>query len=226
MKIKLVVFDIAGTTLQDNEDVVANSFTTALSNHGIELKKDDLSRVMGYRKIDAINMILSEEGIEQTEEEIDQIHTEFLNLINKHYSTAEIHEIGGASDVFDVLKSNGIKVAINTGFSKITTSIIVDRMGWKKRGLIDAFIASDEVAHGRPAADMINKLMADLKIESSHYVAKVGDTPSDLMEGTNAKCGLTIGVLYGTHTREQLIEYPHDYLIKDIKELKSIILDN
>lgn len=224
MRIKLVVFDIAGTTLQDNEDVVANSFTTALSNHGIELKENDLSRVMGYRKIDAIKMILSEEGIVRTEEEIDQIHTEFLDLINKHYSTAEIHEIEGASDIFDALKSNGIKVAINTGFSKTTTSIIVDRMGWKKRGLIDAFIASDEAANGRPAADMINKLMEDLKIESSQDVAKVGDTPSDLMEGTNAKCGLTVGVLYGTHTREQLIEYAHDYLIKDIKELKSIIL--
>ena len=67
MKIELVVFDIAGTTLKDEEDVVANSFTTALSNHGIEISAEDMNRVMGYRKIDAIKMVLNDEGIEQTQ---------------------------------------------------------------------------------------------------------------------------------------------------------------
>jgi phosphoglycolate phosphatase-like HAD superfamily hydrolase len=55
-------------------------------------------------------------------------------------------------------------------------------------------------------------------------VAKVGDTPSDLEEGTSAGCGLVIGVTNGTHRREQLAAYPHTHLIGSLKELPALVL--
>ena len=223
MNIQLVVFDIAGTTLKDEEDVVANCFTKALSNHGIDISAEEMNRVMGYRKIDAIKMVLDDKAIEVREEKVQAIHDEFLELINKHYTEAPIEEIDGASSLFKSLKEKGIKIAINTGFSRSTTDIIIDRMGWKENGLIDTSATSDEVNQGRPSADMINKIMAELDITDIKSVAKVGDTPSDLMEGTNAGCAITVGVLYGTHTKEELIDYPHDYLISDISELNEIL---
>lgn len=224
MGIKLVVFDIAGTTLKDDEDVVAKSFTDALNKHGVNFENGDLNRVMGYRKIDAIKMILEELDLKFSEQQVEKIHADFIELINQHYRTAEIEEISGASSVFRALKTEGVKIAINTGFSRSTTDIIITKLGWIKNNLIDTSITSDEVEHGRPAADMIRTVMKRLNIEQPGAVAKVGDTPSDLLEGKNADCGLTIGVLYGTHTREELVEFPHDYLIEDIEELKSIIL--
>ena len=190
MNIQLVVFDIAGTTLKDEEDVVANCFTKALSNHGIDISAEEMNRVMGYRKIDAIKMVLDDKAIEVSEEKVQAIHDEFLELINKHYTEAPIEEIDGASSLFRSLKEKGIKIAINTGFSRSTTDIIIDRMGWKENGLIDTSATSDEVNQGRPSADMINKIMAELDIADIKSVAKVGDTPSDLMEGTNAGCAM------------------------------------
>ena len=48
---------------------------------------------------------------------------------------------------------------------------------------------------------MILKAMRDLGVSDAGRVAKVGDTPSDLEEGTAAGCGLVVGVTGGSHTR-------------------------
>lgn len=223
MNIKLVVFDIAGTTLKDDEDVVAKSFTSALSEQGIDLNGADLSTYMGYRKIDAIRMILDEKNIDFDETTIDTVHDRFINLINEHYTNEPIEEIPGASEIFEKLKASDIHVAINTGFSRSTADIIIKKLGWAENDLIDTSVCSDEVNKGRPSADMIRKIMKELDIEDAEMVAKVGDTPSDLMEGETAGCGITVGVLYGTHTRDELQRYHHDHMISDIRELLDIL---
>jgi phosphoglycolate phosphatase-like HAD superfamily hydrolase len=59
-------------------------------------------------------------------------------------------------------------------------------------------------------------------VTSVREVAKVGDTPSDLQEGTAAGCALVIGVTYGTHSRAQLVGEPHTHLIDAISELPDL----
>ena len=54
-------------------------------------------------------------------------------------------------------------------------------------------------------------------------VAKVGDTPADLLEGKNAGCGLIVGVTEGTHTRAQLEPHPHTHLIGSVRDLPGIL---
>ena len=57
------------------------------------------------------------------------------------------------------MKDAGIKVALDTGFNRAITQVILDRLGWSDSPLIDATICSDEVARGRPHPDMILALM-------------------------------------------------------------------
>ena len=97
----------------------------------------------------------------------------------------------------------GIRVALNTGFNRSITEVILDRLGWSRSRLIDATICSDEVPRGRPHPDMIRALMARLGVADPRRVAKVGDTPADLQEGANAGCGLIVGVTGGTHSRRR-----------------------
>ena len=101
--------------------------------------------------------------------------------------------------------------------------MILDRLGWKKNPLIAATITSDEVPRGRPHPDMIRALMAKLGIGDPANVAKVGDTPADLDEGTAAGCGLVVGVTEGTHTRGELEPHPHTHLIGSIVELPAVL---
>ncbi len=62
------------------------------------------------------------------------------------------------------LKRSGIRVALDTGFNRSITQVILDRLGWSQSRLIDATICSDEVRRGRPHPDMIQALMARLGV--------------------------------------------------------------
>ncbi len=225
---KLAIFDLAGTTVDDSENAVFQCFKNALNDKGIDAPLDMVNSVMGIRKLQAIGEILEQVVSERASDELAlEIHDAFLQNINKYYAESdEVREVDGASAVFRELKEKDIKVAFNTGFSRSTADIIANRLGWYENELIDASACSDEVEEGRPEPFMIRKIMSELEIEDPAMVAKIGDTPSDLDEGKNAGCGLTIGVLYGTHERSDLEDYQHDYLVSDLREIVSLLTNN
>ena len=66
-------------------------------------------------------------------------------------------------------------------------------------------------------------LMRRFGVTDPAHVAKIGDTPADLLEGTNAQCGLVVGVTEGTHTREELTPHPHTHLIANVAALPALL---
>ncbi len=123
--------------------------------------------------------------------------------------------IDGAEAAFARLRAAGIRVALGSGFSRTVLDAVLTRVGWAAPAtMVDATLASDEVPRGRPHPDMIDALRARLGGVPYTQVAKVGDTPVDLHEGTMARCGLVVGVLTGSHGRESLATHPHDHLIE------------
>ena len=84
-------------------------------------------------------------------------------------------------------------------------------------------MTSDEVPRGRPFPDLVFRVMELTGVSDVKRVAKVGDTPSDLGEGTAAGCGWVIGVTEGTHTRAQLEGHPHTHLLGSIRELPALL---
>jgi len=226
MSIQLVVFDIAGTTLYDN-DFVNIAFRNAMQSSGYEVTQREVNDVMGLKKPQAIRMMLEKrmpaENI--TEQMIDDIHHVFLkNMIDFYKNDPDIREIEGASNVFRILKENGIKVALDTGFSRDITQTIIDRIGWERDGLIDASVCSDEVPAGRPHPYMIEKIMQQLGINDVKAIAKVGDTPSDLEEGNNTGTRFVIGVTSGAYTKEELLQYPHTHIVNSVNDILEIVL--
>ncbi len=223
--IRLVVFDMAGTTVHD-EDFVHQALADALEAAGVAVSREDINAVMGYPKPVAIRTLLETETDPENQlpERTDAIHADFLERINTFYRTAPgVREVEGTKDTFSALKASAIKVALDTGFSRPTADIIIDRLGWTEDGLVDLSITSDEVDRGRPYPDMIHRAMHLLDIEDSASVAKVGDTPSDLQEGRQARCGAIIGVTYGSHSRDELATYPHTHLVSDIREIPALL---
>jgi phosphonatase-like hydrolase len=224
MVIELVVFDIAGTTVDDG-DAVNHCFRAALARAGLAVSHSAANSVMGLPKPLAIRTLIEcSGGSESLLAEVDAIHTDFVSRMIRFYAEdPAVVEVPGASRTFATLRQAGIKVALNTGFSRAIVARILPRLGWDRGGPVDATIASDEVARGRPHPDMIQRLMAELGIRDASVVAKVGDTPVDLEEGTNAGCGRVIGVTRGTHTHAQLAVYPHTDLIETVADLPRIL---
>lgn len=122
----------------------------------------------------------------------------------------------GVIDLFDELRINGTKVALNTGYPKNLQQKIIQNFNLE--GRIDAYISSEQVKYGRPYPFMIHNLMHQCEIETVSSVAKIGDTVNDILEGENAGCGLTIGVLSGAGKKKQL-KNVSDLVFKDISNL-------
>jgi phosphonatase-like hydrolase len=224
--IQLVVFDIAGTTVQDKGDV-ADAFMNAFRDFEIEVPLDDVKKVMGFRKVDAIAILLEKFAPEKKDDEllIDRIHTRFTDLMIAFYRDDEgLRPFPNAEKIFGALKKKGIKIALNTGFTRPIADTILHRLRWDDRLKdIDRVICSDEVPQGRPYPDMIKALAQELHIASTAEVAKVGDTEVDVEEGRNAGCGLVVSVTTGAYTRAQLEKYGPDAIIDDLQELMPLI---
>lgn len=223
--IELVVFDLAGTTVED-PDVVGTSLRAALDAVGVVAPEDQINAMMGLPKPEAIRVLLESSGlkVDDLDAVVAAVHRDFVGRMVRVYSVdPSIVEVPGTSRTFEILRASGIKVAVDTGFSRDITLVLLDRLGWAERGLIDASITSDEVARGRPHPDMIERLMARLGITDPARVAKVGDTTADLEEGHNAGCGMIVGVANGSHGREQLAGSPHTHLIASVAELPRVL---
>ena len=222
---KMVVFDMAGTTVED-DDNVHQSLINAMAAKGYKITRSDANRVMGYPKPVAIDTLLNEKFKIHSESEraalVEKIHTHFLLDMLHHYRyNPDVKAKPNVEYVFDSLRKKGIKVVIDTGFSRDIADAIIDRLNW--RNMIDYSVTSDEVKHGRPNADMILKAMAEYKITDPALVTKVGDTPSDLMEGMNAKCGNVIGVTWGAYKREELEREKYTHLVDDLVDILKIV---
>ena len=223
MAIKLAVFDMAGTTIADDNHV-ATAFQKAFADNGMEIEAAATNPLMGYHKPMAISMMLKKLGIESDPGFIEEIHEDFQNEMIDFYEYAtEVKAIPGAEDIFLWLKERGIRVALNTGFSNVIARTILNRFQWQERGLVDDFIGSNEVPEGRPSPLMIQELMRRAGIEDPNEVIKIGDTTVDIEEGRNAGCLYVIGVTSGVCPREDMEEFHPTHIITQLSELVPLL---
>ena len=224
MNIDLVVFDLAGTTVEDG-DAVNVCLREALAAAGLEVSSLAVNEVMGLAKPEALRRLIAESEMkERLIDRVAEIHADFVAQMIRFYQTdPTVREVPGASETFSRLQKRRIKVALNTGFSRDITQSLLERLGWQQSPLIDASVTSDEVKRGRPHPEMIRHLMKRLMVRDARRVAKVGDTPVDLLEGANAGCEFVIGVTGGSHTHDQLEHFPHSHLIASVADLPAVL---
>lgn len=226
MSIKLVVFDIAGTTVKDNHDV-SKAFQAALKKYNYEISLEKINPLMGYEKNQAITQMLhlhEKDESKITAALVDNIHREFVHQMINYYQFAPgIEPLPNVEETFAILHQMGIQVGINTGFSRDIAETIINRLQWREKGLIDHLVGSDEVELGRPHPYMIRKMMHEAGITDPLEVAKVGDTEVDMREGQNTGCRYVIGVTTGIFTREELESYHPTHIIDDISQVIEII---
>src|ERR1700722_7139154 len=104
--IQLVVFDIAGTTVRDNGNV-AEAFITAFKEYGYTMPVAEVKKVMGFRKMDAIALLMGKFAPDRAadEELVDRIHTRFIDKMIKFYMNDEtLAPLPHAEKVFLALK--------------------------------------------------------------------------------------------------------------------------
>lgn len=219
----MAVFDIAGTTVADNNGV-ADAFIKAFKEKGLSVSPSMVNPLMGYHKPLAIKTVLEQLGERSSDELVAEIHADFVREMLAYYeSSPDVKPAPAAEETIGALKSEGIVIALNTGFSREIADIILRRLQWKERQLIDDYIASDEVPHGRPDPAMIRELMRRNDIADAGEVVKIGDTEVDIREGQNAGCRYSIAVTTGAFRRADLEPYHPDFIFDSLAELPAII---
>jgi phosphonatase-like hydrolase len=226
MAIQLIVFDLAGTTVKDNRDV-HRVLQEALLNYAVRISLDDANDVMGIPKPVAIRALLQKRyrgPLPITDEWIGKIHHDFVSEMIWFYQTSPtVGEKEGVSSTFRELKARGIKIAVDTGFSRPITDPLLKRLNWMTNNLIDCSVTSDEVERGRPYPDLIFEAMKQTGVTDASNVMKVGDTASDIQEGKAAGCGFTVAVTTGAFSAEALQQENPTYVIQEIPELLAMI---
>lgn len=234
--VKMIVFDMAGTTVKD-ENEVEKCFIDAADSTGLNYSVDEIVSMMGWTKRLVFETLWKKNlpGADEftIQQKTEESYLKFKEVLENHYLTKPVLPIDGVLDIFLYCKNKGIKIILTTGFYRKVTDIILNRLYWDKHldenglgnenSIIDLTISSDQVINGRPAPEMIQKAMHIFGIEDPGLVVKIGDTPSDLQAGKNANCLLTLGVTYGTHTKEQLEKFDNDGLLNNIYELKKYL---
>lgn len=209
----LVIFDMAGTTVEDNGQVPA-AFAATLAANGVTITADEITRVRGASKRQALRNLLPPGDTGQA----DRIYLEFRTNLANAYRKSGARCVTGADAVVRDLRARGVKVALTTGFDRDIATLLLSTIGWT-RHTIDAIVCGDDVPNGRPAPDLILLAMKLTGVSDPAEVANVGDTALDLESAARAGVRWNVGVLSGAHTREALARAPHTHIVQSVAEL-------
>jgi phosphonoacetaldehyde hydrolase len=217
-QIKLVVFDMAGTTIDDVIDgvpLVLRCYDEAFKTHGINVSMKVLNENRGRDK----RTVIEELGREKAA----FIYEEFLGKLLENVGL--LNEIAGTSSVFKYLHDKNVKIVVSTGFPIQITETIIEKTGWEKNGLIDGWVCSEMTGASRPDPAMILYSMRKFGVKNPSQTVKVDDTIKGIEEGLNAGV-ITLGVLTGTQGGQRLSQAKPRSILRTVKELPNYLEKN
>jgi phosphonatase-like hydrolase len=221
--IKMVVFDMAGTTVNE-DNIVYKTLQQAINNAGFNVNLNEvLAEGAGKEKLQAIKSVLAEYANNHDEQLAESIYQNFAVQLKTAYEVNPIFPQPNAAELFTELKKQNILTVLNTGYNRETAQFIIDKLGWKEGVDFDGLVTASDVPQNRPNPDMIHFAMKRFGISEPTFVIKIGDSIIDIEEGKNAGCALSIGITTGAHTAAQLESAQPDQVINNLIELMAFI---
>jgi phosphonatase-like hydrolase len=217
--LKLMIFDMAGTTIEDDGQV-PRAFDAALAECGIRVGEAQLADVRGASKREAIAALVARCGKPAWQGRSEEAYASFVRHMAAEFE-AGVRAVPGAEEAFRFLRAQGVKIALTTGFDRDIAGLLLDALGW--RAVADHFACGDDVPRGRPAPYLIFRSMEATGVDSVREVGVLGDTVLDLQAGHNAGVRLNLGALSGAHERAKLQAQPHTRLIASVADLPALL---
>ncbi len=178
MKVKLVIFDMDGTTLYTLDDL-KNSLNYSLASYNLpERTREEVRSFIG----DGIAKLV-ERGLYPTTSEnlFENVYKTFL----EHYQTHckdNTKPYDGIVDMLKTLRKKGIMTAIVSNKKdsavKTLTAEFFD-------GMFDYFIGEKSGINKKPAPDMVNDIVKRANA-TKNEVVYVGDSDTDILTAKNA----------------------------------------
>lgn len=222
--IQLVVFDMAGTTVNE-QNVVYKTVHKAILRAGFQVSLDSVLLIAaGKEKFEAICNVLEHLGGGSLSLQTARaIHRDFEAMLDDAYDALTPTPMPGAERMFTTLRLRGIKVVLNTGYKRPVAEGLLQKLHWKEGRTFDLLLTADDVVMSRPHPDMIIAAMKHFGITDARQVAKIGDSIADIEEGKNAGCGIAAGITTGAQTTEQLQTAQPTHIFNALEDLIAVL---
>jgi phosphonoacetaldehyde hydrolase len=197
----LVILDWAGTMVDFGCQAPVRALIEAFRQEGVLVDAAAARRDMGKSKSDHVRAMLSQPAIADGwrarhgraagERDIETLMAR-LGPVMREQAAAAATLIPGARQMFDQLRSRGIKVASSTGYTREMMAPVLARAA--EQGYVPQHVVcAGETPAGRPAPLMIYKACAELGVWPVSRVVKVDDAEVGIAEG-KAAGAFTVGV--------------------------------
>ncbi|MFE6172458.1 phosphonatase-like hydrolase [Streptomyces sp. NPDC056464] len=221
--IRLVVLDMAGTTVADG-GLVERAFAAAAAELGVEPGSPDhadklayVRDTMGESKISVFRHLFGDE------ERAQRANAAFEKAYGELVDGGLVAPIPGAREAIEELQAGGRTVVLTTGFARITQDAILDALGW--RDLVPLTLCpADAGGRGRPYPDMVlTALLRTAAADDVREIAVVGDTSYDMLSGVRAGAGVVAGVLTGAHDARALRAAGAGHVLDSVAQLPGVL---
>ena len=214
--VKLIVFDMAGTTV-DEGGLVYKTLVSTIKSYWVPIEDEEIKNWYGVNKTQVLKYFLNRSGQDDTK--LESMLSDFkTNLKKNYFEDNHVRLIDPQlPNLFENLRKRGIKIGLNSGFSVDIQEALIERL--HLRNFIDCYVSSESVPHGRPEPYMVQHLMKQCGIVDPKQVVKIGDSINDILEGKNSNCHKSIGVLSGAETKEKLEEAGADVILDSVMDL-------
>ncbi|MFE4574136.1 phosphonatase-like hydrolase [Streptomyces chartreusis] len=216
--IRLVVLDMAGTTVADG-GLVERAFAAAARHVGEDPAAgiDHVRATMGESKISVFRHLFGDET--KAREANGAFEAAYADLVDG----GEVAALPGAREAVEELTAQGRTVVLSTGFARPTQDAILAALGWQD--LVPLTLCpADAGGRGRPYPDMVlTALLRTGAADAVGQVAVVGDTSYDMLSGVRAGAGLVAGVLTGAHDAQALRSAGATHVLDSVAELPRLL---
>ncbi|SDE34863.1 phosphonatase-like hydrolase [Nocardioides lianchengensis] len=223
---RLASLDMAGTTVDEGGLVYGVLEQTITDAAGAPVPADLLASWKGTSKREAIGGLLAGLDADTSEVRVDRVFADFRQRLVIAYKETPPTPLPGVPEALAALRSGGVQVALQTGYSADIAESILAGLGWEvgPSGTVDAVVTSDQVPASRPAPYLVFRTMEATRVTDVRSVAVAGDTPNDVGAGYHAGAGWVIGVLSGSFDEAALSATPATHVLTSIADLPALLL--
>lgn len=210
MKYQLIVFDWDGTIL-DSAGAIVRAIQAACRDLDLPEPSDAQARhVIGLGLGDAMRHAVPGLAPERYPQMIERYRYHYLSRDH------ELTLFEGIPALLARLKAAGYWLAIATGKSRLGLERALDHSGLRPYFL--GTRCADE-CHSKPHPQMLEELMREFGVGPEATVM-IGDTSHDLLMASNAGVA-GLGVTYGAHPHEHLLEHAPLACLHNVAELDA-----
>lgn len=210
---QLYIFDWDGT-LMDSVDRIVSSIQKCAELANLPIPDEDSSKAIIGLSLPVAFRELFPSATKQQEVNLTHLYKQQYVELN----STPTPMFDGVEPLLKLLKKSNKLLAVATGKGRQGLERV-----WQESNTdsyFDASRCSDE-AESKPSPDMVEQLLAELKVAPEHAVV-IGDSRFDMAMAQAAGVD-RVAVTYGADSAEQLASYQPKYIVNSIAELTTLI---